>query len=96
MIEKRKPVRNKKYTDWVKTLDCCLTGAPADDPHHIIGVGDGGMKACDLFTMPLTREAHTRMHDDLELRLDQWEYVAKTLQEAVRQGVLVFSGEYPK
>ncbi len=33
---------------------------PADDPHHLIGHGQGGMgtKAHDLFVLPLCRKHH--------------------------------------
>ena len=53
---KIKTARNRKYLDWVKTLPSCISGRPADDPHHIIGRGEGGMgtKASDYFAIPLT------------------------------------------
>lgn len=85
------PVRNKKYTNWVKTLPCCDCGAPADDPHHIIGTGcEGGMgtKACDLLTMPMCRECHTRLHEQPLMWEHQWKWVAKTLQQATKEGVI--------
>ena len=86
------PVRNKRYRDWVKTLPCCMTNVePAGDCHHLVGVGnEGGMgiKACDLLTMPLTRKAHAIMHQDPELWPDQWQYIAKTLQRAIKDGII--------
>lgn len=83
---KDKPYRDKKYTDWVRSLDCCICGAPADDPHHIIGAGEGGMgtKACDLLTMPLCRPHHAEMHKDKTMQLVQWDFVSKTLQRAIK------------
>ncbi|WP_350355588.1 hypothetical protein [Serratia symbiotica] len=38
---------------------------PADDPHHIIdhGLGGTGTRPHDIFTLPLTRACHTRLHD---------------------------------
>lgn len=85
---KEKPYRDKKYTDWVKSLDCDLCGAPADDPHHIIGVNEGGTgtKACDLLTLPLCRACHTRMHNEPDLWQYQWSGVSKTLQKAIKEG----------
>lgn len=40
---------------------------PADDPHHIIdhGLGGTGTRPHDIFTLPLTRACHTRLHDDV-------------------------------
>jgi hypothetical protein len=91
MIEKYGAIRSRKYLDWVKTLDCCMCRAPDySDPHHITGKGQGGMgtKADDLYTMPLCRHCHDEMHKDPGLWADQWAYVAQTLREAVKQGVL--------
>ncbi|MEQ5350179.1 DUF968 domain-containing protein, partial [Proteus genomosp. 6] len=50
---------------------CCVCGQQADDPHHIIGHGMGGMgtKAHDLFTIPLCRTHHDELHRDPK----QWE-----------------------
>ena len=86
------PVRNKKYRDWVKSLDCCVCGSPADDPHHgiALGYGEGGMatKACDLLSMPLCRGHHTEIHRNKEMQADQWRYIAKTLQKAIKDGIM--------
>jgi hypothetical protein len=55
-----------KYLQWVKTQPCEGCGSPADDPHHLIGWGQGGMgtKAHDLLTIPLCRVCHTELHND--------------------------------
>lgn len=39
---------------------------PSDDPHHLIGWGQGGMatKAHDIFAIPLCRQCHTELHND--------------------------------
>ncbi|BDY94485.1 hypothetical protein MUTS15_31420 [Escherichia coli] len=52
------------YTRWVKTQKCMTCGNQADDPHHIIGHGLGGMgtKADDLFVIPLCRKCHSELH----------------------------------
>lgn len=89
---------NAFYVSWVKTLPCVASKMPADDPHHLIGHGQGKMggKASDLFVIPLTREQHTALHDDLiawERQYgSQWAHVAKTLELAVKEGVLSVNG----
>ena len=63
-LQKQKPWRCKKYTDWVKRQPSIISGQPADDPHHIMGHGlTGGMKAPDWATIPLTRQEHTDFHN---------------------------------
>ncbi|HGM5435516.1 TPA: DUF968 domain-containing protein [Serratia marcescens] len=59
-------VEDSKYTRWVKTRPCCGCGSRADDPHHIIGHGLGGMgtKPSDYLTIPLCRTCHRKLHDD--------------------------------
>ncbi|HHR6399555.1 TPA: DUF968 domain-containing protein [Providencia alcalifaciens] len=71
-----------KYLQWVKSQPCCVCGATADDAHHIIGYGQGGIgtKAHDLFTIPLCRVDHSELHKDPK----QWE------QENGSQLVLLF------
>nr|WP_108478952.1 DUF968 domain-containing protein [Providencia alcalifaciens] len=57
---------NVKYLQWLKSQPCCVCGATADDAHHIIGYGQGGIgtKAHDLFTIPLCRVHHSELHKD--------------------------------
>lgn len=63
---KRRRWENKKYTRWVKAQPCACCQNPADDPHHLIGYGMGGMstKAHDLFVIPLCRAHHDELHAD--------------------------------
>ncbi len=65
-LKKNKPWQSKKYREWIKTLPCVATGAPADDPHHITGTGQSGTgtKPGDNYCIPLTREMHTLLHCD--------------------------------
>ncbi|MBT0717798.1 DUF968 domain-containing protein [Rosenbergiella epipactidis] len=58
---------NDKYTRWVKAQRCVCCDQQADDPHHVIGYGLGGMatKAHDLFVFPLCRLHHNELHADL-------------------------------
>jgi len=88
---KQKPFRSKSYLKWVSSLPCVICGAPADDAHHIIGIGKlGGMgtKAPDSFTMPVCRGHHNEIHQSPDLWPDQWEWVARTLAQAQAEGVL--------
>lgn len=73
---------NNDYLKWVKSQPCCVCEATADDAHHIIGYGQGGIgtKAHDLFTIPLCRVHHSELHKDPK----QWE------QENGSQLVLLF------
>jgi len=63
---KEETYRSKKYLCWIKTLPCVATGAPADDAHHITGTGKGGIgtKPPDNYCIPLTRWAHSLLHQD--------------------------------
>ncbi|WP_129543841.1 DUF968 domain-containing protein [Serratia sp. 1D1416] len=65
-IPKRERWESKAYLKWVKSQPCVISGIQADDAHHIIGHGQGGMgtKAHDLFTIPLCREEHDALHRD--------------------------------
>jgi len=92
---KNKPIRNKKYLDWVKSLDCCFCGGSGGDAHHILGVGEGGMgtKASDLRAMPVCRECHTGKFHRLDLfpglRQDQWHFLANTLEQYIKDHEVV-------
>ncbi|WP_227520420.1 hypothetical protein [Marinobacter sp. LV10R510-11A] len=81
---------NRNYLDWVKTQPCAMCQRPADDPHHIIGVGLGGMgmTAPDLLAMPLCREHHNEIHISPELWPQQFEWVVRTIARAVSEGAV--------
>lgn len=96
-LQKKTVFRSRKYLDWVKSLPSAISGAPADDPHHIHGHNQGGVgkTASDMFAFPLTRNEHTDLHQvgwkQWELRWgSQWEYVARTLKLAIDEGVLSY------
>ncbi|WP_313683783.1 DUF968 domain-containing protein [Pantoea sp.] len=63
-IPKHQRMKCETYTRWAKTRPCVCCNRPADDPHHIIGHGQGGMgtKAHDLFVIPLCRAHHDELH----------------------------------
>jgi len=91
---KAKPYRNRKYLKWVKSNPCVSDPLLADYAHHIIGHGVGGMgtTASDLFSFPLSRFWHTKLHHDPkkweEWHGNQWLYVIKTLNRAIDAEVI--------
>lgn len=82
------------YLRWVKTQECCACGKPADDPHHVIGYGQGKMggKAHDMLVIPLCRFCHNELHADMWT----WErahgpqalHLQRTLDLALKLGAL--------
>ena len=66
---KMKRWESEKYIQWVKNQPCVCCGKQADDPHHIIGHGQGKMggKAHDIFTIPLCRKHHNELHQNVEI-----------------------------
>jgi len=96
-LTKKTVYKSRKYLDWVKSLPSAISGMPADDPHHIHGHNQGGtgLTASDMFSFPLSRKEHSELHQEgwkqWELRWgSQWEYVARTLELAIKQGVLSY------
>lgn len=85
---------NEKYTRWVKAQPCSCCNKPADDPHHIIGHGQGGMgtKAHDLFVIPLCRAHHDELHRDMrafeEKYGSQLELLVRFLDHSIAVGVV--------
>ncbi|WP_227505369.1 DUF968 domain-containing protein [Klebsiella aerogenes] len=82
------------FISWVKTQPCMCCGQSADDAHHLIGWGQGGVgtKAHDIFTIPLCRKHHrTLHHDPVAFELEhgtQPELIIKLLDRAYALGVL--------
>lgn len=93
-LPKRSRWENPKFLSWVKTQPCTCCGAPADDAHHLIGWGQGGMatKAHDAFTIPLCRKHHTELHNSPAAFERQYgtqpELIIKLLDRAFALGVL--------
>jgi predicted HNH restriction endonuclease len=88
---KVKPFRSPKYIKWIKTLSCCNCEAVFEiDPHHLTGVGlmgGAGTTAPDSMAMPLCRRCHTLIHDRSENVDMQWEWIARTLNKAINEGI---------
>lgn len=91
---KRRRWENEKYTRWVKAQPCACCGKQADDPHHLIGHGQGGMgtKAHDLWVLPLCRKHHDELHADTvafeEKYGSQLELIFRFIDRALAIGVL--------
>lgn len=83
------------YLRYVKAQACVVCGKQADDPHHLIGHGQGKMggKAHDLFTIPLCREDHNELHRNAaaweQKHGSQISHVIKTIDKALKEGALV-------
>ena len=91
---KRRRWTNEKYTRWVKQQPCLCCGRQADDPHHLIGYGQGGMgtKAHDLFTLPLCSAHHDELHADMRAFEEKYgtqpEMLLRFLDRALAIGVI--------
>ncbi|MCZ3383876.1 DUF968 domain-containing protein [Kosakonia sp. SOY2] len=91
---KRRRWENPVWTRWVKSQQCMCCYNPADDPHHIIGHGFGGVgtKVHDLFVIPLCRAHHDALHADTvafeEKYGSQLELLFRFLSRALGIGVL--------
>lgn len=79
---KQKIWRDKTYGKWIhENLNCCVTGEPLPDPHHIKGEGYGTVKAPDFLQMALKHELHQELH--------QMGWKAFEKKYAVQQRVMV-------
>lgn len=93
-LPKRLRWESRDYLNWVKTQPCECCQQQSDDPHHLIGWGQGGMatKAHDIFSIPLCRKHHTELHNDrlaFERKYgSQLEMIIRVLDRAYALGVL--------
>jgi hypothetical protein len=91
---KRLRWESRDYLNWVKTQPCECCQQQSDDPHHLIGWGQGGMatKAHDIFSIPLCRKHHIELHNDrlaFERKYgSQLEMIIRVLDRAYALGVL--------
>lgn len=82
------------FLTWVKTQACMCCGQSADDAHHLIGWGQGGVgtKAHDIFTIPLCRKHHRQLHENPRTFEREYgtqpELIIKLLDRAYALGVL--------
>jgi hypothetical protein len=69
--QKRPRVEDKQHLAFIRTLRCCICGAPGPDPAHIRSASaihgkretGGAEKASDKWTVPLCRLHHDEQHD---------------------------------
>lgn len=63
MLSLAKPIREEcpDYLELVRTLPCCLCGAPSE-PHHL-KAGGVGTKGPDMISAPLCRRCHRAVED---------------------------------
>lgn len=68
--QKRPRETNHAHLKWIRTLHCCLCGAPGPDPAHIRSANPmygkretgAGEKSSDRWTVPLCRPHHDEQH----------------------------------
>ncbi len=68
--QKRPRVEDAEHLKWIRTLKCCLCGAPDPDPAHIRSANaiygkretGGAEKASDKWVVPLCRREHDEQH----------------------------------
>ncbi|WP_262927376.1 DUF968 domain-containing protein [Phytohalomonas tamaricis] len=80
--------RSRQYLNWVKQQPCCCCEAPADDPHHIKGIGHlsgAGLTAPDSFAIGLCRPCHDALHARPELLALQPVWLLDTLSKGMKR-----------
>lgn len=97
VFKKPEKWREKRYTDWVKTLTCVSCQVmPADDPHHINvrGLGKGmATKVSDCFCIPLCRLCHSCLTMTAE---EQMLEALRTIERALNEGILEWTAKNVK
>lgn len=65
MMQKEKTFRSKRYMDFVKTLDCCVSsaGCGGEIAAHHTETGGMGIKGSDLSCIPLCGIHHAFYHN---------------------------------
>ena len=87
---RKRPGDSRSYIAWIKSLPCVLSGAPADDPHHLMRLKDDsgrtvikgiGRRHPDRWCLPVRRWVHDALHaaGDDEALLASLGFDARTL-----------------
>ncbi|CBV41982.1 DUF968 domain-containing protein [Halomonas elongata] len=78
--------RSEAYLRFVRSLPCCVCGAPANAAHHLIGMYQAsgmGLKAADSLAMPVCDgpgdTCHRRIHSEAHLRWQQPIFLIDTI-----------------
>jgi hypothetical protein len=100
MFQKVKTWRSSKYLEWVRAQNCAVSNSPPQvcgiDAHHINsgGLGGGtGIKICDVFTIPVTRQSHQNLHAQSGT-IDQQRAALLTIEKALNEGVLIVNPNF--
>lgn len=87
-LQKQKPVRSKKYLDWIKVLPCIICFKPNAEPHHIPKDGNSGKgtKTDDIRAIPLCHIHHVEYHNNGKQSFAQkynlnYEYIIERLNK---------------
>ena len=100
VIPKDKRWESKDYLKFVSEMPCanCELKDGTVVPHHLKhrysphSGGGTGLKASDIFVMPLCFECHTKAHNGDRDVLDwQAQFIFKTLDKATKHGVISIS-----
>lgn len=94
MLKCKKPKKDRKHLERVKSLPCCVCGAyPPSDVHHCKGheFGTGaGLKASDYDTIPLCKAHHqSGPHGFHHMGKRAWEEMFKPQTEYLKQIKLI-------
>jgi hypothetical protein len=74
--QRRPRERDEKHLAFIRSLRCCICGAPGPDPAHIRSASPvhgkretgGAEKPSDKFTVPLCRVHHDQQHSINEIK----------------------------
>lgn len=101
----RQRFESPEHLAWIREQSCSRIDAhkpgefPASsEPHHLKGYGKisgASMKAPDLLTMPLCTACHREFHYGSIPNEDQALWLIRTIDKAIRAGVIV-TGEIPE
>lgn len=98
---KRPKLDSREYRNYVATLPCCGCGVHGQQvAHHCIADRHGSSKHSDLFCMSLCNDCHRLLHVNWRewegQHGAQWLHVARTIEQAFIDGVLVIDKKLAK